>query len=423
VPELAAFQRQAADWFGALSQRRGVLIAPPGSGKTRVASAVISELDPPGLVLVVIRGGATGQWLDSIAAWQVHSERMTPASLPDLVAARNRESHEAISPTKAWVVSQELAGMETLASTLESIAWQLVVVDEAQSPSPQAKYATVIRRLTRAARGVLYLASTPGNFMLDSNVPVFRIEPAVEPADAGSQATVQLTVLDVQPNPAELDYLEAISSWSDSPTTRLDRASRSGIARYSASGLVQAVEALELLLSDTVADLDDLTRSELRRLLELAYLVDLPDSRTRAVARHVVEVASRRVAVVGAFPDGLKSVAGLLDDAGVPVQTISPSMDGVERQAAARQSRHDESVLLLSDPVAGSSLLSDRDTLVHADLPLSEDFYRRLGLLVNERVRQTGERLETSVVRWAVGYRKEWIDSVPRRIRYADLAS
>jgi hypothetical protein len=127
--------------------------------------------------------------------------------------------------------------------------------------------------------------------------------------------------------------------------------------------------------------------------------------------------------VIGAFSAGLTYLGSLLASADVPSHVLSAAMDEDERRNVANLSRGDSTILLMSDAVAGPSLMLGGDILVHADLPLRDDFRRRVGLFVEGREVRRGDSLETTVVRWRSGYVKSWIDAEPRDLPIDSLAN
>lgn len=429
MPTLAPFQRRAVDWFVRLGPSSGMLVAPPGSGKTRIASAVIPELDPKGPVLVVAPASTQGQWIDAIEAWGIDAERIAPRSLSALLASRERD--DLGLGVKAWVVSGDLAGMDSVASVLTSIRWRLVIVDEAQGFRSQTRRGEFVERIEESAEGVLFLTATPTQVV--QALPIFRID-ADQLQGVAHGPSLRLQVDDVEPTNDELRYLDAVSSWSDAKSTLLPSSMRSLIARYTASGLMQGIEALEHLLSGVPPDvaqeaigtdwrLNEQSRGEVRQLLDLAYRIELPDSRTRRLVELAKQAAERRCIVIGAFSAGLTYLGSLLASADVPSHVLSAAMDEDERRSVAHLSRGDSTVLLMSDAVAGPSLMLERDILVHADLPLRDDFRRRVGLFVEGREVRRGESLDTTVVRWRSGYIKSWIDAEPRDLPIDSLAN
>ncbi len=107
VARLSAQQRQACDALAPHEQ--GVLVAPPGSGKTVIACGLIARHDRPTLV-IVDRKPLVEQWRDRLATHldlrpgqigQLHGVRPRPTRVVDIAMMQSLARHEDISEVTA----------------------------------------------------------------------------------------------------------------------------------------------------------------------------------------------------------------------------------------------------------------------------------------------------------------------------------
>jgi DNA excision repair protein ERCC-3 len=121
--DLRGYQRDWVDRF--VAQGAGVLVGPPGSGKTVAAMGVMSEIEGETLVLVPSRELAR-QWREQLV------EKTTLE--PDQVGEYHGGTKELRPVT---VATYQTAGMDRHRKLFDARRWGLVVYDECQSiPSP-----------------------------------------------------------------------------------------------------------------------------------------------------------------------------------------------------------------------------------------------------------------------------------------------
>jgi len=121
--ELRDYQR---DWVDRFTEKgSGVLVGPPGSGKTVAAMGIMAELEGETLILVPSRELA-GQW---------HDELLAKTSLePDQVGEYHGGTKEMAPVT---IATYQTAGMDRHRHLFDSREWGLVVLDEVQHvPAP-----------------------------------------------------------------------------------------------------------------------------------------------------------------------------------------------------------------------------------------------------------------------------------------------
>jgi DNA excision repair protein ERCC-3 len=142
-PELRAYQ---ADWVERfIDSGSGVLVGPPGSGKTIAALGIMSEIEGETLVLVPSRELA-GQWHDAILEHTTLS--------PELIGEYHGGSKD-IRP--ATIATYQTAGMDRHRMLFDSRKWGLIVFDEVHHvPSPIHR-----RSASLQAKHRLGLTATP----------------------------------------------------------------------------------------------------------------------------------------------------------------------------------------------------------------------------------------------------------------------
>ncbi|MFO7925854.1 DEAD/DEAH box helicase [Natronomonas sp.] len=142
-PELRSYQ---ADWVDRFtSSGSGVLVGPPGSGKTIAALGIMSEIEGETLVLVPSRELA-GQWHDAIAEHTTLS--------PELVGEYHGGSKE-IRPVT--IATYQTAGMDRHRMLFDARKWGLIIFDEVHHiPSPIHR-----RSASLQAKHRLGLTATP----------------------------------------------------------------------------------------------------------------------------------------------------------------------------------------------------------------------------------------------------------------------
>jgi len=142
-PELRPYQRAWVDRF--LERSSGVLVGPPGSGKTVAALGVMAELEGETLILVPGRELA-GQWREELLA-------RTDLD-PDQVGEYHGGAKEVRPVT---VATYRTAGMDRHRQLFDSREWGLIVYDEVHHiPAPVAR-----RSADLQSRARLGLSSTP----------------------------------------------------------------------------------------------------------------------------------------------------------------------------------------------------------------------------------------------------------------------
>ncbi len=141
--DLRDYQR---DWVDRFAERgSGVLVGPPGSGKTVAAMGVMERVGGETLVLVPSRELA-GQW---------HDELLAKTSLsPDQVGEYHGGSKEMAPVT---IATYQTAGMDRHRKLFDARRWGLIVYDEVQHlPAPIARRSAELQSKTRLA-----LSATP----------------------------------------------------------------------------------------------------------------------------------------------------------------------------------------------------------------------------------------------------------------------
>ena len=141
--DLRAYQREWVSQF--LETKSGVLVGPPGSGKTVAAMGILAELEGETLILVPGRELA-GQWRDELL---VHTTLE-----PEQIGEYHGGSKD-IRPVT--VATYRSAGMDQHRHLFDSREWGLVVYDEVHHiPSPVHR-----RSADLQSRARLGLSSTP----------------------------------------------------------------------------------------------------------------------------------------------------------------------------------------------------------------------------------------------------------------------
>ena len=141
--ELRPYQ---ADWVARFADAKsGVLVGPPGSGKTVAAMGVMADVGGETLVLVPSRELA-GQWRERILA--------DTTLLPDQVGEYHG-GEKTVRPVT--IATYRIAGMDRHRSLFDSRKWGLIVYDECQRvPSPVSR-----RSADLQTRHRLGLSATP----------------------------------------------------------------------------------------------------------------------------------------------------------------------------------------------------------------------------------------------------------------------
>jgi DNA excision repair protein ERCC-3 len=141
--DLRAYQREWVSQF--LETKSGVLVGPPGSGKTVAAMGILAELEGETLILVPGRELA-GQWRDELLAHTTLE--------PEQIGEYHGGSKD-IRPVT--VATYRSAGMDQHRHLFDSREWGLVVYDEVHHiPSPVHR-----RSADLQSRARLGLSSTP----------------------------------------------------------------------------------------------------------------------------------------------------------------------------------------------------------------------------------------------------------------------
>jgi superfamily II DNA or RNA helicase len=155
----------AASFLDAHAAPFHLLAAPPGTGKTFASVAITAEL--------VSRGATRILALVPAPLCEVWRERLTGAQsrLPVLVVTRPvfREIEAALpigvspwSPNGIYVISQDLAKQNDLASGIAMVEWDLAIGDEAHRFAAQQRAALLDRlAAANAVRRLLLLSATP----------------------------------------------------------------------------------------------------------------------------------------------------------------------------------------------------------------------------------------------------------------------
>ena len=116
--ELRDYQQDWVDRF--LDQQAGVLVAPPGSGKTVAAIAILAAIGGETLVLCPSRE-LVGQWRE---------ELLTHTTLTEAEIGEYHGGTKQIRPVT--IATYQTAGMDRHRSLFDSREWGLIVMDEAQ---------------------------------------------------------------------------------------------------------------------------------------------------------------------------------------------------------------------------------------------------------------------------------------------------
>ncbi|MEZ3116897.1 DEAD/DEAH box helicase family protein [Halobaculum sp. MBLA0147] len=114
--ELREYQREWVDRF--LDRQSGVLVAPPGSGKTVAALGVLAEIGGETLILVPSRELA-GQW---------RAELLAHTDLDEDQVGEYHGGTKQIRPVT--IATYQIAGMDRHRSLFDSREWGLIVFDE-----------------------------------------------------------------------------------------------------------------------------------------------------------------------------------------------------------------------------------------------------------------------------------------------------
>jgi DNA excision repair protein ERCC-3 len=141
--ELRDYQREWIDQF--VERKAGVLVGPPGSGKTIAGIGVIAAVGGETLILVPSRELA-GQWRDELLA---HTSLD-----PDQIG----EYHGGVKEIRpVTIATYQTAGMDRHRSLFDSRGWGLLILDEAQHiPAPVFRRAADLQSKHR-----LGLSATP----------------------------------------------------------------------------------------------------------------------------------------------------------------------------------------------------------------------------------------------------------------------
>ncbi len=141
--DLRTYQQEWVDRF--LDQKAGVLVGPPGSGKTIAGIAILAAVGGETLILVPSRELAV-QWKDELLE---HTS---------LTAEQVGEYHGGVKEIRpVTIATYQTAGMDRHRSLFDSRKWGLVVLDEAQHiPAPVFRRAADLQSKHR-----LGLSATP----------------------------------------------------------------------------------------------------------------------------------------------------------------------------------------------------------------------------------------------------------------------
>jgi superfamily II DNA or RNA helicase len=134
-----------------------------GLGKTIQAALAVAELSARGLadrVLVASPAGLRSQWQEELARFGL------PATVVDAAAIR----HE-VESLPAWVnpwaldgvriVSMDFVKRREVRKAVESLAWDVMVLDEAHHAAPGSDRGEALRAIARRSRVVILLTATP----------------------------------------------------------------------------------------------------------------------------------------------------------------------------------------------------------------------------------------------------------------------
>ena len=116
-PELRPYQHEWVESF--LERRSGVLVGPPGSGKTVAAMGILSRIEGETLILVPGRELAT-QWREELLA---------QTTLTDDQIGEYHGGQKQVRPVT--IATYQTAGMDRHRSLFDSRRWGLIIYDEA----------------------------------------------------------------------------------------------------------------------------------------------------------------------------------------------------------------------------------------------------------------------------------------------------
>lgn len=395
---LAPFQAAAVHWFLGLAPRRGAVTLPVGSGKTRIALAIANAVLSDGPALVVVPVGLAGAWADQAAQLGLDATVVLPRNLPALISLRNQAAHGGDAGRAVWIVSDRMAETPAVKSTVETIPWSIAVFDEAH----QTARGTIDAGLR--AQATLFLTATPGDGdWAVADLPVFALSP-----DALRLPEVRPRLVEVQPTGPEASFLAAIRDWEERAPTGTPGFRRSLIARQCQAGVLPGIEAIESTLArgsegrDQGSEglLSSTEQGELSALLDLAYAIDLPDSRSARVIEEVSAIDPGRVVIVATFVSLISYLAALARQSGLDAVAVTGTLDKMERADAIHRSHLSGTLLVLGDGALGGSAPGDRDVLVHGDLPSDERLWRRAASLMDSST-DPGRVISSVVIRWA----------------------
>jgi superfamily II DNA or RNA helicase len=394
---LAPFQQDAVDWFLDLPDRRGVIGLPPGSGKSVVAIRIVGDLlDRGGALIVVPFRLLASQWADRAQEAGLPAMVLEPRTAPQLIAARNDAHHGLADDVKVWIATASMLRSPSLEHVVQSMPWSIVVVDEAhRSRAGDGPW-------TSTPGPLLLLTATPQALPAGTTaLPLFNVVDPLVPR-------VDRAVIEVAPRAEEAEFIEAVQVWEAKASTPIDRVRRSVIVMQCRAGAVLGINAIERVLAHAGsssgggidAQLTDSERKDYNRLLDLAYQIQLPDSRSTRLVEEIVRMDASRAVVIASFVTYLDYLAHLLREAGSNIQVITAAMDRAERDAALNFAVSSGSILLLSDAGLAPSALSGREALVHADLPSDERLLARESLLLDQPGAE-GQKFRTMTVTWS----------------------
>lgn len=395
MSSLSPIQQEALDWYLALPDSRGVVALPLGFGKTQVGVHAVLALGQKGPSLVVVPAWLlAAQWADRASSAGVSATILDSRNVGELIRARNQASQSGDGANTIWVTTPAMMRSSTAGAVLQQIRWALVVFDEAhQSVRGQMQ-------LVHSDAPTLLLSATPDDLPGDLGLPVYRVPDRAEPR-------VIHRVVDVQPEPAEALFLEAARAWAqdqeDGPPARVFR--NALLARQCESGIIASIDALEAVLAgmsdDSERQLDHKSESAIQELLDLAYAVGTPDSRSTAVVRLVGELDRSRVLMIASLVSQVSYLASLLSGAGFEVRTVTSAMDRDEAIESVRDAHASGSLLLVGDAIVRHAGLEGRNILLHGDLPSDQRIAYRSSLLLDG---QTGapDAITSITVRWVL---------------------
>lgn len=397
---LAPFQAEAVDWFLGLVPRRGAITLPAGSGKTRIALAIVNSMISDGPALVVVPVGLAGAWSDQAGQVGLDATVVSPRNLPDLISVRNQAVHGAQLDRVVWIVSDRMAEHPTVRSALETITWSIVVFDEAHRTTHGALEPGLL------ARATLFMTATPGAHQWAfPDLPVFAMS-----HQAFGLPQVQSRLVEVQPTPPEAAFLTAVTDWESRAPTGVSGFRWGLIARQCQAGVLPGIEAMESTLArgsegrdqGEEGPLDETERNELSRLLDLAYAIELPDSRSVRVIEEVRAVDPGHVVIVATFVSLVTYLAALARESGLETVAVTAALDKNERADAIQRSHETGALLVLGDGALGGSAPGARDILVHGDLPSEERLRLRVASLMDAAA-DPGRVVSSVVIRWGAG--------------------